>query len=161
MIKAKHRVAIHLRVSTLDQTTANQERELREVASRGDQSLPRSRGQRTGTCSIAHAVHTRFDSPSFRKLRMAGGCTIRYIGKVKTQSGRYWFATAPNVELKGRNRPAHAALAWANRPGVELASYMKDPHTASRVTAFRCATLHQCIRPLIAACRAPNHHGYT
>ena len=36
MIKAKHRVAIYLRVSTLDQTTANQERELREVASRMD-----------------------------------------------------------------------------------------------------------------------------
>jgi DNA invertase Pin-like site-specific DNA recombinase len=34
MIKANHRVAIYLRVSTLDQTTANQERELREVASR-------------------------------------------------------------------------------------------------------------------------------
>jgi len=34
MIKATHRVAIYLRVSTLDQTTANQERELREVASR-------------------------------------------------------------------------------------------------------------------------------
>jgi DNA invertase Pin-like site-specific DNA recombinase len=34
MIEAKHRVAIYLRVSTLDQTTANQERELREVASR-------------------------------------------------------------------------------------------------------------------------------
>src|ERR1700692_2588103 len=34
MIKAAHRVAIYLRVSTLDQTTANQERELREVASR-------------------------------------------------------------------------------------------------------------------------------
>jgi DNA invertase Pin-like site-specific DNA recombinase len=29
-----HRVAIYLRVSTLDQTTANQEHELREVASR-------------------------------------------------------------------------------------------------------------------------------
>jgi DNA invertase Pin-like site-specific DNA recombinase len=28
-----HRVAIYLRVSTLDQTTANQEREFREVAS--------------------------------------------------------------------------------------------------------------------------------
>src|SRR5262249_39451640 len=36
MIKAKHRIAIYLRVSTLDQTTANQERELREVASRMD-----------------------------------------------------------------------------------------------------------------------------
>jgi len=34
MIKANHRVAIYLRVSTLDQTTANQERELREVVSR-------------------------------------------------------------------------------------------------------------------------------
>ena len=34
MIKASHRVAIYLRVSTLDQTTANQERELREVACR-------------------------------------------------------------------------------------------------------------------------------
>jgi hypothetical protein len=34
MIKANHRVAIDLRVSTLDQTTANQDRELREVASR-------------------------------------------------------------------------------------------------------------------------------
>src|ERR1700746_928795 len=34
MIKANHRVAIYLRVSTVDQTTANQERELREVASR-------------------------------------------------------------------------------------------------------------------------------
>src|SRR5258708_15478939 len=34
MIKAAHRVAIYLRVSTVDQTTANQERELREVASR-------------------------------------------------------------------------------------------------------------------------------
>src|ERR1700758_1547557 len=34
MIKATQRVAIYLRVSTLDQTTANQERELREVASR-------------------------------------------------------------------------------------------------------------------------------
>jgi DNA invertase Pin-like site-specific DNA recombinase len=34
MIKARHRVAIYLRVSTLDQTTANQERELREVADR-------------------------------------------------------------------------------------------------------------------------------
>src|ERR1700724_2537006 len=34
MIKAAHRVAIYLRVSTADQTTANQERELREVASR-------------------------------------------------------------------------------------------------------------------------------
>src|SRR6201997_2547743 len=34
MIKAAHRVAIYLRVSTLDQTTANQERELREVAAR-------------------------------------------------------------------------------------------------------------------------------
>ena len=33
MIKVTHRVAIYLRVSTLDQTTANQERELREVAS--------------------------------------------------------------------------------------------------------------------------------
>jgi hypothetical protein len=32
MIKANHRVAIYLRVSTLDQTTANQERELREVS---------------------------------------------------------------------------------------------------------------------------------
>jgi len=34
MIKARQRVAIYLRVSTQDQTTANQERELREVASR-------------------------------------------------------------------------------------------------------------------------------
>jgi DNA invertase Pin-like site-specific DNA recombinase len=34
MIKASHRVGIYLRVSTLDQTTANQERELREVAAR-------------------------------------------------------------------------------------------------------------------------------
>ena len=34
MIKASHRVAIYLRVSTLDQTTANQERELRDVAAR-------------------------------------------------------------------------------------------------------------------------------
>jgi DNA invertase Pin-like site-specific DNA recombinase len=34
MIKATNRVAIYLRVSNLDQTTANQERELREVASR-------------------------------------------------------------------------------------------------------------------------------
>jgi DNA invertase Pin-like site-specific DNA recombinase len=34
MIKARQRVAIYLRVSTQEQTTANQERELREVASR-------------------------------------------------------------------------------------------------------------------------------
>jgi DNA invertase Pin-like site-specific DNA recombinase len=43
MIKATHRVAIYLRVSTLDQTTANQELELRDVAYpnglRGGQSL--------------------------------------------------------------------------------------------------------------------------
>jgi DNA invertase Pin-like site-specific DNA recombinase len=34
MIKARQRVAIYLRVSTTEQTTANQERELRAVASR-------------------------------------------------------------------------------------------------------------------------------
>jgi DNA invertase Pin-like site-specific DNA recombinase len=34
MIRARQRVAIYLRVSTTEQTTANQERELREVASR-------------------------------------------------------------------------------------------------------------------------------
>jgi DNA invertase Pin-like site-specific DNA recombinase len=34
MIKARQRVAIYLRVSTTEQTTANQERELRDVASR-------------------------------------------------------------------------------------------------------------------------------
>src|SRR5215211_5679366 len=34
MISAGHRAGIYLRVSTLDQTTANQERELREVAAR-------------------------------------------------------------------------------------------------------------------------------
>jgi hypothetical protein len=34
MIKTMHRVAIYLRISTFEQTTANQERELREVASR-------------------------------------------------------------------------------------------------------------------------------
>ena len=34
MIKPNRHVAVYLRVSTLDQTTANQERELREVASR-------------------------------------------------------------------------------------------------------------------------------
>src|SRR5246127_3499813 len=34
MIKATQRVAIYLRVSTIDQTTDNQERELREVADR-------------------------------------------------------------------------------------------------------------------------------
>jgi DNA invertase Pin-like site-specific DNA recombinase len=35
MIKARQRVAIYLRVSTLDQTTANQERELREASRMG------------------------------------------------------------------------------------------------------------------------------
>ena len=33
-LKAMRRAAIYLRVSTLDQTTANQERELREIAGR-------------------------------------------------------------------------------------------------------------------------------
>ena len=34
LVKSRQRVAIYSRVSTIDQTTANQERELREVASR-------------------------------------------------------------------------------------------------------------------------------
>jgi len=27
-------------------------------------------------------------------------------------------------------------------------------------SSWRWAVLHQCIRPLIGACRAPGHHGY-
>src|SRR5665811_1669558 len=28
------------------------------------------------------------------------------------------------------------------------------------LSSWRCAVLHQCIRPLIGACCAPGHHGY-
>ena len=59
------RAALYLRVSTIDQTTANQERELRQVATilltpsdsaiKGGRPLARLRNHRYLVCKFAHA----------------------------------------------------------------------------------------------------------
>src|SRR5450759_2841466 len=60
----------------------------------------------------------------------------------------YWTNNGQGAAL-GLNGPA------ANDPNVWSGRALQES-----LSSWRCAVLHQCIRPLIGACCAPGHHGY-
>src|SRR6516164_1194053 len=71
MGKAMKRAAIYLRVSTQDQTTANQEHELRQAAERAGLQRAKREGKRLGRPPIADKLAERI------RAALAGGMSVR------------------------------------------------------------------------------------